>query len=69
MEKERIEKMIKSTFECVNLIEELNSVPSLDDKQLDRLKRAKEHIKIILNRDWITNSLTNQQIETLNSYL
>jgi|688.fasta_scaffold2218852_2 hypothetical protein len=69
MEKERIEKMIKSTFECVNLIEELNSVPSLDDKQLDRLKRAKEHIKIILNRDWITNSLTNQQIETLNSYI
>lgn len=69
MEKERIEKMIKSTFECVNLIEELNSAPSLDDKQLDRLKRAKEHIKIILNRDWITNSLTNQQIETLNSYI
>lgn len=69
MEQERIEKMINSTFECVNLIEKLNTVDSLDDKQLDRLKRAKEHIKIILNREWITNSLTNQQIETLNSYL
>jgi hypothetical protein len=69
MEKEKIEKVINSTFECVDLIEELNSLPSLDDKQLDKLKRAKEHIKLILSRDWVTSSLSNQQIETLNSYL
>lgn len=69
MEKERIEKIINSTFECVELIKEFNSLTDLDNKQLDKLKRAKEHINLILNRLWVTTELTESQKSEIESCL
>lgn len=69
MEKERIEKLIKLTFECVNIIKELNKLPTINDKQLDRLKRAKEHLKLILNRDWVVVNLNETQKSEIESCL
>jgi len=58
---EQIEKSILATYDSVNLINELNSKESKTEEELDSIDRNKEHIKIMLGKDWFVSALTLEQ--------
>jgi hypothetical protein len=68
MEQEKIEKIILSTFDSVNLINEYNLKTSLTDYETQRLERNVKHLRMMMNKDWFVNNITEsqkQQIELL----
>ncbi len=68
MEKEKIEKIISSTFDSVDLINEYNSKTSLTDYETQRLERNVKHLRMMMDKDWFVNNITEtqrQQIESL----
>lgn len=58
---EQIEHSILATYDSVNLINELNSKETKTEEDLDSVKRNKEHIKIMLGKDWFVSALTPEQ--------
>ena len=58
---EQIEKSVSSAFDSVNLINELNAKLSLTEEEQDRLDRNKQHLEIMLAKDWFSTALTEQQ--------
>lgn len=58
---EQIEKSISAAYDSVNLINELSSQESLDEEQLATVSRNKEHIVVMLGKDWFSNALTEEQ--------
>lgn len=58
---EQIEKSISAAYDSVNLINELSSQESLDEEQLATISRNKEHIVVMLGKDWFSNALTEEQ--------
>ena len=68
MEQEKIEKIILATFDSVNLINEFNLKTSLTDYETQKLERNVKHLKLMMEKDWFVNNITEtqrQQIETL----
>lgn len=58
---EQIEKSVNAAFDSVNLINELNAKLSLTEEEQDRLDRNKQHLEIMLAKDWFSTALTEQQ--------
>lgn len=58
---EQIQNSVKAAYDSVNLINELNLIEELSDEQKDTLSRNKEHIKIMLEKEWFFNALTEEQ--------
>ena len=58
---EQIQNSVKAAYDSVNLINELNLIEELSDEQKDTLSRNKEHIKIMLEKEWFYNTLTEEQ--------
>lgn len=58
---EQIEKSILAAYDSVNLINELNSKESKTEEDLESIVRNKEHIKIMLGKDWFVEALTADQ--------
>lgn len=58
---EQIEKSVSAAFDSVNLINELNAKLSLTEEEQDRLDRNKQHLEIMLAKDWFSTALTEQQ--------
>jgi hypothetical protein len=58
---EQIQNSVKAAYDSVNLINELNLIEELSDEQKDTLSRNKEHIKIMLEKEWFYNALTEEQ--------
>lgn len=58
---EQIKKSISAAYDSVNLINELSSRKSLDEEQLATISRNKEHIVIMLGKDWFSNALIEKQ--------
>ena len=58
---EQIEKSILAVYDSVNLINELNSKESKTEEDLESIVRNKEHIKIMLGKDWFVEALTADQ--------
>ena len=58
---EQIEKSVSAVYDSVNLINELNSKETKTEEDLDSIKRNKEHIKIMLGKDWFVEALTTEQ--------
>lgn len=58
---EQIEKSVSASFDSVNLINELNAKLSLTEEEQDRLDRNKQHLEIMLAKDWFSTALTEQQ--------
>ena len=56
-----IQNSVNATYDSVNLINELNLIEELSDEQKDTLSRNKEHIKIMLEKEWFFNALTEEQ--------
>jgi hypothetical protein len=59
--KEQIEKSVLASYDSVNLINELNSKETKTEEDLDSIDRNKEHIKIMLGKDWFVEALTTEQ--------
>jgi hypothetical protein len=62
---EQIEKSISAAYDSVNLINDLSSKESLDEEQLATISRNKEHLVIMLGKDWFLNALTTAQKKEL----
>lgn len=58
---EEIQNSINATYDSVNLINELNLIEELSNEQKDTLSRNKEHVKIMLEKEWFFNALTEDQ--------
>lgn len=62
---EQIEKSISAAYDSVNLINELLSKESLDEEELATVNRNKEHLTIMLGKDWFSEALTATQKKEL----
>jgi hypothetical protein len=62
---EQIEKSILAAYDSVNLINELLSKESLDEEELATVNRNKEHLIIMLGKDWFSDALTATQKKEL----
>lgn len=58
---EEIQNSINAVYDSVNLINELNLIEELSKEQKDTLDRNKEHIKIMMEKEWFFNALTEEQ--------
>jgi hypothetical protein len=58
---ENVQVSISAAFDSVNLINELKAKLSLTEEEQDRLDRNKQHLEIMLAKDWFATALTEQQ--------
>ena len=58
---EQIEKSVSAAYDSVNLINELNSKETKAEEDTDVINRNKEHVKIMLGKDWFVEALTSEQ--------
>jgi hypothetical protein len=63
---EQIEKSVNAAFDSVNLVNELKVKPSLTEEEQDRLDRNKQHLEIMLAKDWFSAALTEEQTTQIN---
>jgi len=68
-EEEQTQRSISAAFDSVNLINELKTKPSLTEEEQSRLDRNKEHLIIMLGKDWFEAGLTEQQKNDINACL
>jgi len=64
---EQTQKSVSAAFDSVNLINELNQKGSLNQEEQDRLDRNKEHLNIMLAKDWFEEALTATQKQQIQS--
>ena len=60
-QEQQTQKSISAAFDSVNLINDLQQKQSLTQEEQDRVDRNKEHLNIMLNKDWFEQALTQQQ--------
>jgi len=58
---EQIQNSVNAAYDSVNLINELNLVEELSIEEKDTLDRNKEHLKIMLAKEWFYDALTEEQ--------
>lgn len=58
---EEIQRNIAAAYDSVNLINELELIQDPDTETLDTISRNKEHLKIMLAKEWFSEALTEQQ--------
>jgi hypothetical protein len=58
---EEIQNSVNAAYDSVNLINELNLIEELSEEEKDTLDRNKEHLKIMLAKEWFFNALTEEQ--------
>lgn len=58
---EQIGKSILAAFDSVSLINELQAKEVITVEEVDSLNRNKEHISIMLGKDWFIERLTTEQ--------
>jgi hypothetical protein len=58
---EEIKNLVNATYDSVNLINELNLIEELSNEEKDTLDRNKEHIKIMIAKEWFYDTLTEEQ--------
>ena len=56
-----IQNSVNAAYDSVKLINELNLVTELSKEDEGALNRNKEHIKIMLAKEWFFNALTEDQ--------
>jgi hypothetical protein len=69
MTEEQIARSVSAAFDSVNLINDLKSQTSLTEEEQDRLDRNKQHLTIMLAKDWFSGALTEQQTTDINACL
>ena len=58
---EEIQNSVNAAYDSVKLINELNLIEELSKEEKDTLSRNKEHIEIMLAKEWFFNALTEDQ--------
>jgi len=58
---EQIGQSVSAAYDSVNLINELNSKESKTEEDTEAINRNKEHVKIMLGKDWFVEALTSEQ--------
>lgn len=66
MTNEEIQRSIVSTYDSVDLINQLEALETLTQEDLDTIDRNKEHLKIMMAKEWFLEALTLGQIEEIN---
>ena len=66
---EQLEKHFSAMHDSVNLINALIEKTTLSETEKDELKRNKEHLTIMLAKDWFSSALTEQQTTDINTCL
>lgn len=59
---EQVQLSILAAYDSVNLINELQVKETLTEEELDTLERNKNHLLIMLEKDWFFSELTEEQI-------
>jgi len=60
-QEESITKSVSAVYDSVKLINELNLIEELSNEEEGALNRNKEHIKIMVAKEWFYNALTEDQ--------
>ena len=60
-QEQQTQKSISAAFDSVNLINKLQQKQPLTQEEQDRIDRNKQHLNIMLNKDWFEQALTQQQ--------
>lgn len=58
---EEIQQHINNAFDSVNFINELNALSFLNNEQQEAKDRNIDHIKIMMEREWFSSALTEEQ--------
>jgi len=66
---EQIQKHIAAAFDSVNLINDLNTIESLTQEQVDSKERNVQHLKIMIAKEWFANGLTEEQTSIINQII
>ena len=59
---EQVQLSILAAYDSVNLINELQVKETLTEEELGTLERNKNHLLIMLEKDWFFSKLTEEQI-------
>ena len=66
---EQIQQHITNCFHSWDICEELSAKESLSEDEQDSFDRNKEHIQIMLDKDWFSEGCTAEQKTDLEKYL
>lgn len=66
---EQVQSSISAAYDSVNLINELQAQEVMTAEDSDTLNRNKEHISIMLGKDWFVGGLTAAQKTELESII
>lgn len=66
---EEVQKQINACFDSWNICEELSIKESLNEEEQDSFDRNKEHIQLMLSKDWFKEGCTAEQKADLEKYL
>lgn len=58
---EQIQNSVNAAYDSVSLINELNIIAELSNEEKNTLYRNKEHLKIMMAKEWFFNALTEEQ--------
>jgi hypothetical protein len=58
---EEIKTSVNAAYDSVKLINELNLIEKLSNEEESTLNRNKEHIEIMLAKEWFFKALTEDQ--------
>jgi len=64
-----IPQAISAAFDSVNLINQLNSLETLDEKQTARKQRNISHLQLMMTKDWFVEALTEEQTTQINAVI
>lgn len=59
---EQVQLSVLAAYDSVNLINELQVKETLTEEELGTLERNKNHLLIMLEKDWFFSKLTEEQI-------
>jgi len=62
---EQVAKSVSAAYDSVNLINELVAKAVLTTEETDTLSRNKEHLVIMLAKDWFVGGCTPSQVNEL----
>jgi hypothetical protein len=67
--KEDIQKHIKSAYDSVDLINELQLKQNPTKQETERIQRNIEHLKIMMGKEWFVSGLKVAQKKQLNEII
>lgn len=64
---EEIQRNILSSYDSVNLINEMELIQSPNTEELDTISINKEHLTIMMGKSWFSEALTSEQTTEINN--